>query len=183
MTLTEILPTTIFSRKTAALYWLILMDKIKPCVSCPVISFPQVGETQGEVEGSGWVHPECHLLKRLTFSKEGRKAEGRPVAQAVAKLRVPGVNQKLHFQIIRQIQFESETKQQLDNEILVFHLPKMRTKATSNDWCLLFIPVKIYASASDDCSSFVDVIDFYHAIQVADASLGPPASSQSSTRE
>ena len=89
------------------------MNKIKPCVSCPVISFSQVGETQGEVEGSGWVHPECHLLKRLAFSKESREPEGRPVAQAVAKLGIPGVNQKLHFQIIRQIQFESEKKQQL----------------------------------------------------------------------
>ena len=49
--------------------------------------------------------------------------------------------------------------------------------------CLLFIPVKIYASASDDCSSFMDVVDFYDAIQVTDASLGPPTSSQSSTRE
>lgn len=68
----------------------------------------QVHVAEREVQRSCWVQPERHLLEGLAFAEERSQAEGGAVAESVSKLRVPRINEELHFEVVGKVKVKTE---------------------------------------------------------------------------
>ena len=88
-------------------------------VARALVGLAEVGEAEGEVKRAGGVEPEGDLLEGLALAEEGGEAEGGTVAEAVAELGVPAVDEELHLQVVGQVQVEPVRVEKELNSLLV----------------------------------------------------------------